>query len=249
MQTKASISFGMVYIPVKLETAVRESDISFRQLHRESKKRIRYVKTCDDCGEVKQKDIVKAYEYEKGRYVVFEDAELEALKSGKNKAVSLQVFINLEDIDPVYFDKTYYVYPDGSDKAYELLRRTLFEQQKAGIAKYVMNYKEKLVVLRAKERCLMLSTLFFFDEVQAAPSFLQESLSGQETELAALLVSKMSGVFDPRDYKDEYKQKLQAQIEQKVSGKEITAPPSESANVTVDLLAALTASIDGAYTH
>lgn len=243
---KASISFGLVYIPVKLHAAVKPNDIGFNMLDKETKSRIKYKKTCVDCDgrEVKQENIVKGFEYEDGKYVVFTNEDFEKVKSAKDKNITIERFVELKEIDPVYFDRAYYVEPTGGERAFLLLLRAMEEGGKAGLAKTVLGTKETLVVLRAREGKLIINTLFFYDEV-VKPSFNvpQSELNEQELTLAKSLLEGMSGRFAAEDFKDEYSEKLRAAIETKIAGKEIEAPEEKKTHNIASLMDALQESV------
>lgn len=242
---KTSISFGLVYIPIQLVATVINNRITFNQLDKKTGSRIRYKKTCDECDgkEVPPEDIVKAYEYEKHRYVIFDDEDLEKIKSDKDKSIVIEQFVNYDEIPSVYYNKPYYVLPSGADKAFLLLIKAMEEQNKVGIAKTVMGSKETLVAIIAKDGELTLNTMYFYDEIKERPKKeIDASVSSQELELANAIIKSMSSPFDPTKYKDEYTAKVLAAIEQKVAGKEITAP-KESVGKIIDLMEALKLSL------
>lgn len=243
---KASISFGLVYIPVKLHAAIKPNEIGFNMLEKETKSRIKYKKTCVDCDgrEVKQEDIVKGYEYEDDKYVIFTDEDFEKIKSTKDKNITIERFVELNEIDPIYFDRAYYVEPTGGERAFLLLLKAMEEGGKAGIAKTVLGTKETLVVLRAREGKLIINTLYFYDEV-VKPSFNvpQSELNSQELNLAKSLLEGMSGRFAADEFKDEYSEKLRAAIAAKIAGKEIEAPEEKKVYNIASLMDALQQSV------
>lgn len=243
---KASISFGLVYIPVKLHAAIKPNEIGFNMLDKETKSRIKYKKTCVDCDgrEVKQEDIVKGYEYEDDKYVIFTDEDFEKIKSTKDKNITIERFVELKEIDPIYFDRAYYVEPTGGERAFLLLLKAMEEGGKAGIAKTVLGTKETLVVLRAREGKLIINTLYFYDEV-VKPSFNvpQSELNSQELTLAKSLLEGMSGRFAAEEFKDEYSEKLRAAIAAKIAGKEIEAPEEKKVYNIASLMDALQQSV------
>lgn len=248
MAIKTSISFGLVYIPVKLQNVIKNNDISFNLLHKKYKSRIYYRRMCPECeNDVPQEDIVKGYEYEDGKYVIFYDEDFEKIKSKKDKTVTIEKFIDIADIDPVYYQKAYYVQPAaGAEKAFNLLLKTLQNQGKVGIAKTVLGTKDNLVALRAKGDDMILSTMYFYEEVQAnSYKANQIEVNQRELELAKAIVENMSGKFDITAYKDEYRQKILDAIEQKVSGKEIVTPKEkEGYHNVISLMDALEKSIE-----
>ena len=150
---KCSISFGLVYIPVTLHASVKTQDVGFNMLDKKTMSRVKYKKTCEECDgrEVKQEDIVKGYEYEDDKYVVFTEEDFEKLKTKKDKNITIQKFVDIAEIDPIYYDRPYYVNPTGAENAYALLLRAMEEEKKVGIAKTVLGNKETLIALRAKD--------------------------------------------------------------------------------------------------
>ncbi|KAB7673055.1 Ku protein [Bacillus sp. B1-b2] len=250
---KGNISFGLVSIPIKLHTATEDKDIKLRTLHKECHAPIKYEKKCTSCGkEVAPEDIVKAYEYAKGKYVVLDEEELEKIrKEQEDKAVEIIDFVQMEEIDPIYFEKCYYMSSgEGGNKAYALLREALVETRKVGIAKIIIRAKEQLAVIRVYKNTLCLETIHFPDEVRKiedVPNVPAENeIAKKELDTAILLIDQLTTAFDPSKYTDEYRTALLDLIETKKQGKEIVissdSKPVES-NV-MDLMAALQASID-----
>lgn len=249
---KGSISFGLVNIPIKLHTATEDKDIKLRTLHKKCHAPIKYEKICTVCEEeVKPEEIVRAYEYTKGKYVVLDEEDLEKLKKeNEEKAVEIIDFVKMEEIDPIYFDRSYYMSPnDGGGKAYSLLRKALQETQKVGIAKIIIRSKEQLAVIRVYENTLVMETIHFPDEVRNAgdvPNVPSENkVTKKELDTAILLIDQLTTEFKPGKYTDEYRSALLELIESKRAGKETVTPAAkeQAANVT-DLMAALQASID-----
>lgn len=249
---KGSISFGLVNIPIKLHAATEDKDIKLRNLHKECHSPIKYEKKCPVCEvEIKNEDIVKAYEYTKGKFVVLEDEELESLKKEKEeKAVEIIDFIKMVQIDPILFDRTYFMSPsEGGGKAYSLLRKALAESEKVGLAKIIIRSKEQLAVIRVYENTLVMETLHYPDEVRSAgdvpnvPS--EDKVTDKELSTAILLIDQLTSDFEPEKYTDDYRTALLELIESKRTGKEVVIPneKEKTSNVT-DLMAALQASID-----
>lgn len=250
---KGSISFGLVNIPVKLHTATENKDVKLRQLHKECNSPINYKKVCPICDkEVQNEEIVKAYEYAKNKFVVLDDEELENLrKENDEKAVDIIEFVKLEEIDPIYFEKSYFLSPDsGGGKAYALLRKALQESGKIGIAKMMIRSKEQLAILRVYGNTLLVETIHFPDEVRKAenvpniPS--EEKLDQKEIETALMLIEQLTVSFDPEKYTDEYRTALLELIEQKKAGETVTAKERETKipSDMTDLMSALQASLD-----
>ena len=248
---KGSISFGLVNIPVKLHAAIEDKDIKFRSLHEKCHTPIKYEKICPSCKqEVEAKEIVKGYEVAKGKFVVVEEDELKELKAGsEEKAVEIIDFIKLQEIDPIYFNKSYYMSPDGGGKAYGLLRKALLESEKVGIAKIMIRSKEQLAVIRVFENILLMETIHYPDEVRKAsevpniPS--SDHVSKKEIDTAIMLIDQLTTTFRPDQYRDDYRLKVLELIEAKRTGKElVTVKEKAPATEMNDLMAALQASID-----
>lgn len=168
---KGSISFGLVNIPIKLHAATEDKDISLRTLHKECHSPIKYEKVCPVCQkEVGKEDIVRAFEYTKGKFVVLEDSELEELKKqNEEKSVEIMDFVKIEEIDPIYFNRSYFMSPnDGGIKAYSLLRQALKESNKVGLAKIIIRSKEQMAVIRVVDNTLLMETIHYPDEVRSA---------------------------------------------------------------------------------
>lgn len=249
---KGSISFGLVNIPIKLHAAVEDKDIKLRTLHKECHSPIKYEKVCPVCNiEVKPEEIVKAYEYTKGKFVVLDEDELEKLRKDKEeKAVEIIDFVKMEEIDPIYYDRSYYMSPgDNGAKAYSLLRKALLEAGKAGLARIIIRSKEQMAVIRVSENILVMETIHYPDEVRSAkdvPNVPEENkITKKELDTAILLIDQLTTEFEPEKYTDEYRSALMELIESKRNGQEvITAAQKEIKSNVTDLMAALQASID-----
>ncbi len=244
---KGSISFGLVYIPVTLHNSIKKNDIGFNMIDKKTMSRVRYKKTCEDCGgrEVKQEDIVKGFEYEDGKYVIFEEKDFEKLKSKKDKNITIEQFVDIAEVDPIYYDKPYYVVPTGAEKAYTVLLSAMEQSGKAAIAKTVLGTKETLVMIRAKDGQMLLNTLFFAEEAVKNPANeVTEKGSAAELKMAQTIIESMTGKFEPEKYKDEYRGKVQEAIKKKIAGKEILAPKEKNAATVSNLMEALTKSLE-----
>jgi len=250
---KGSISFGLVNIPVKLHTATENKDIKLRQIHKECHTPISYQKTCPGCDkEVKNEDIVKAYEYEKNKFVVLDDDDLEKLKKeNEDKSVEIIDFVKLEEIDPIYFEKSYFLAPDtGGGKAYLLLRQALEESGKIGVAKIMIRSKEQLAVMRVYGKTLLMETIHFPDEVRNAGDVSipeEQTITKKELDTALMLIKQLTTTFDPEKYNDDYRTALMELIDEKRSGKEIVEskdPKKPAKSNVTDLMSALQASVD-----
>ena len=249
---KGSISFGLVNIPIKLHTATEDKDIKLRTLHNKCNAPLKYEKVCSVCEEeVKPEDIVKAYEYTKGKFVVLDNEELEKLrKENEDKAVEIIDFVKMDQIDPIYYDRSYYMSPsEGGGKAYSLLRKALLESQKVGLAKIIIRSKEQLAVIRVYDNVLVMETIHYPDEVRKAgdvPSVpAEDKVTERELATAIMLIDQLTTDFEPEKYTDEYRTALLELIESKRSGQEtVSAATKEVASNVTDLMAALQASID-----
>lgn len=244
---KGAISFGLVYIPVALYTATQDNDIHFNQLHKEDISRIRYKKTCSHCGkEVGAGDIIKGFEYDKDKYVVVTDSDLEMIKTEKDKTIQILHFADLDTINPIYYEKSYHTVPEaGGEKAFELLRAAMKDESKVAIAKTVMGNKETLLAIIPAQENLLISTMFFEDDIKELPkSFARPTLNEGELDMAKTLIRSMAKPFEPDLYKDEYQERLRDLIQKKISGKEIVAAREEAPSNVIDLMDALKRSIE-----
>jgi len=248
-----TISFGLLNVPVRMYSAVARRSIALREIRESDSARIKHRRVAEGTDEeVPYENIVKAYELSPGQYVPLGKDEMAALAPEKTRAIDVQDFVDIEEIDPMYFDSPYYLGPaDGAEKAYSLLASAMESSGKAAIARFVFRNKEHLSAIRASDGVLTLTTMRFHDEV-VPPSELDDSLpdkapkvAKREREMAEQLIDSLSTKFNPNDYRDEYREQLLALIEQKADGKEIVAPEAEAPKATKapDLMAALEESI------
>jgi DNA end-binding protein Ku len=247
-----AISFGLVNVPVKLYSAVSRKTVRFNQLNAETGNRIQQKRVDPETGEeVSYDQIVKGYELTKDRYVVITPDELDALDPEKTRTVDIEDFVDLDEIDPVYYDHPYYLVPDkGAAKAYGLLLGAMKEANKVAIARVVLRSKEQLVAIRPAGDVLMMETMLFHDEVVPAddiedlPEGKELKATDRELKMAQQLIDSLTSEFDPTTYRDEYREKVLELIEMKASGQEIAVQPEapEPARVP-DLMAALEASL------
>jgi DNA end-binding protein Ku len=248
-----TISFGLLNVPVRLYSAVARRNIALREIRESDSARIKHRRVAEGTDEeVPYENIVKAYELAPGQYVPLSKDEMAALAPEKTRAIDVQDFVDIEEIDPMYFDSPYYLGPaEGAEKAYSLLAAAMESSGKAAIARFVFRNKEHLSAIRASDGVLTLTTMRFHDEV-VPPSDLDDSLpdkapkvARREREMAEQLIESLSTEFKPGDYKDEYREQLLALIERKAEGKEIVAPETEEPKATKapDLMAALEQSI------
>lgn len=240
---KGGIQFGMVYFPVVLYTAAKRSEIGFNLIDRQSMSRIKYKKISSTGDEVKAEDIVKGYEYEDGKYVLFDDDDFEKIKSARDRNITIELFVSEGEVDPVYFDKAYYALPAGGEKAFSLFASALEAEKKAAVGRAVMGTKETLVYLRAVDGALIASTLFFRDEVNVEKPATLPKPSEKELDLAGRVISEMTGKYRPENYSNEYYTKLKNAIERKIEGKEIVREKGSEGTVA-DLMEALKLSLE-----
>jgi DNA end-binding protein Ku len=252
---KGSISFGLVSIAVKLYSATEEKDISFHQVHREDGGRIKYKRVCSICGEeVAYNDIAKGYELADGDVVVLTDDDLAELPLTSSREIDVLQFVPLEQVDPIFFNKSYYLEPEArAAKAYVLLRDTLEESGRVAVVKVALRRREALATLRVREGVLTLETMLWPDEIRKPEfGFLNDSVEArpQELAMAASLVESMSGDFDPTEFTDQYRAAVESVVEAKIQGRDLIPAPdvadSGESGKVVDLVAALQASIDAA---
>lgn len=248
---KGSISFGLVNIPVRMFTATEERDIRFRQLHKECHTPIKYTKMCPHCErEVDASEIVRGYEYEKGHFVMIDDSDLEAITPDTRRAIEILDFVDLKEIDPIYFDKSYFLSPqETGEKAYALLRAAMEASGKIAVAQVTMRNRQSLAVIRLYEHCIMLETIYYPDEVRPVnqvPALPEATIPLAENELkmATELIGNMTIAFDPAKYTDEYRSELQAMIEKKLEGQEIATAPTVARTNVIDLMQALKESLE-----
>jgi DNA end-binding protein Ku len=245
------VSFGLVNVPVKLMTATSPKDVRFHQLHDEDFGRINQKRVCSiDGEEVDFGHIVKGYDLGGGRYVVIEPEELASIDVEATRTIDIEEFVDLAEIDPVFFEKSYYLVPDGrAEKPYALLVETMQATGKVALGRFVLRTKQYLATLRARDGVLVLATMLYADEVVdpaefEVPTAADTAPSKKELAMAAQLVESLSGPFDPTKYTDDYREKVLSLIEAKADGEIITQPEvaAEKAPV-VDLMAALEASL------
>jgi len=247
---KGAISFGLVTIPVKMYAATESKEIKFNYLHKECKTPINYQKVCPVCNKkLTTEDIVKGYEYEKGKYVVLQDEDFEKLPLDSIKAVQILDFVDLKEIDHVYYMKSYFLAPaDFGAKGYKLLYQALLDTGKIAIAKIFLRTKENLATLRIYQNCLMLETMFYPDEVRSTQSIPELDLEGiqvheNELKMAKSLIENLTAPFEPSKYTSTYRQKLYELIEAKIADNEITEVQKPQEVKIVDLMEGLRASV------
>lgn len=248
-----TISFGLLNVPVRMYSAVARRNIALREIREADSARIKHRRVAEGTDEeVPYENIVKAYELSPGQYVPLSKDEMAALAPEKTRAIDVQDFVDIEEIDPMYFDSPYYLGPaESAEKAYSLLAAAMENSGKAAIARFVFRNKEHLSAIRATDGVLTLTTMRFHDEVVPASELddaipdKQPKVAKKEREMAEQLIDSLSTKFNPGDYRDEYREQLLGLIEKKAEGKEIVAPEAEEPKATKapDLMAALEESI------
>jgi DNA end-binding protein Ku len=250
-----SISFGLLNVPVKLYSAVSKQTVRFRELREDDGARIRHKRVAESDGkEVPYEKIVKGYEYAPDQYVVLTKDELAELDPKRTRAIEIQDFVDLDDIDPIYFEQPYYLGPDkGAERAYSLLVQAMKEARKVAIARFVLRNKEHLAAIRPMDDVLTLTTMRFHDEVSSPQDLDGEVFEEakpkkpekRELEMAKQLIESLTSDFKPNQYRDEYREELLDLLERKAAGKEVVTAPSEEPKPTKapDLMAALEESL------
>lgn len=245
-----AISFGLVSIPVKLYVAASSEAPSFNLLHAACGNRIRQQRFCPVCNEVVDREnLIKGYEFAKDQYVKVTDEELKALEGEASEAIEISEFLPLAKVDPIYFEKSYYLGPDkGGEKAYRLLADTMTQVGKVALAKFVLRGKENLVIVRSAQNGLMMHTMYFADEVRSfdeIPKGESAKITAAESGLAVRLIDELSNdEFEPQKYEDEYAQRVMELVNKKSEGQEVTlAQPPQQRGQVIDLMAALKGSL------
>lgn len=241
---KTSISFGLVNIPVIINPIIKNNDVSFNQLHKKCLSRIKYVKYCSHCKkEVKQSEIIRGYEYEKDKYITLGDEEFNNLKSEDEKTIEIVGFINLKEIDPVYYEKSYVVSVNNKSKAYSLFKDALEKTKKVALAKTVIGTKFYYVILRLSEGIMVMNTLYFEEEVVMPEAVVEAKYTKKELDLAVELINSLDMKFVPAELVDEYQTKIKKAIDLKIDGKEIKKTKKKNEKSIKDLMTALEMSL------
>jgi len=237
--------------PIKLFPATSSSSLRFNQIHKECQTRIKYQKYCPQCGrEVASEEILKAYPYEKDKYVVMEEDDFDNVNLETTKSINILKFVGQGQVDPIYFDKTYFVIPDGpiAMDGYVLIREAMKRIGKVAVAKVVLSGKEHLTAIRVKGDALIMSTLYYQDEVKSAAVFDElkygASIGPADLKLAKQLVENVTGDFDPSEFRDEYQEKLLDIVKDKVAGKVVVVAPQVEVGKVINLMEALKQSVD-----
>jgi DNA end-binding protein Ku len=246
-----SISFGLVNIPIGLALATQRDDVSFRTLHRECGTPIKQKRWCPHHErEVEADELVKGWEVAKGEYVVVEESDLESVALQRSQSIEILRFVKLEDVDPVYFDRTYYLAPAAADaqrRPYVLLLRAMQETGMAAVGKFVLWGKENLCLIRAQGETLAMELLFFADDVRSKAE-IEEAVEATEVRdaelgLAEQVINSLVGDWEPQDFENEYRRDLKAMLDAKLSGEQITRPEPVAETPVIDLMEALRRSV------
>jgi DNA end-binding protein Ku len=244
---KGHLTFGLISIPVRMTTAARGERISFNQLHKECHSRLKQPLFCPTCNRmVERSEIVKGYEYEKDQYVLFSEEELDKIEPASARVAEIMEFVKLAEVDPLYFDASYYLAPDeGGAKAYQLLMKAMEESGYAAIAKLTMHQREHVVVVRPGTKGLTLHTMFYSNEIRAAESSSTDKveLKDQEKKLAQQLIENLAVPFEPLKYKDAYQENVRGMIAAKLKGQEVTEVAQPHMAPVIDLMEALKKSL------
>jgi len=246
-----SITFGLVNVPVRIYSAIEEHKLHFHYLHEKDDSPIGYQKVCKkEDKPVPDDEIVKAFEYSKGEYVVMEDEDFEAAQIEGYKTINITDFVSYGEIDPIYFAKTYYVGPqDGAEKVYSLLVRAMEDSELAAVTKFVMRDKQHLGALRIREGVITLEQLYFADEIRSIKAIKasKRKVDRRELQMAQALIKSFTGKWKPEQYKDTYRNELMKVIRAKRKGQEVHRAPEVEEEGPIDLMAALRESVDAAH--
>ncbi len=245
---KGHLTFGLISIPIRLFSAARGERLSFNQLHKECHSRVKQPLFCPTCNRmVERTEIVKGYEYEKDQYVLFTEEEMDKVEPASARTMEILEFVKLEEVDPLYFDASYYATPEEAGaKAYQLLMKAMEQSGYAAIAKLCMHQREYIVVVRPRAKGLTLHTMFYTNEIRQVAEYGQTDkaeLKEQEKKLAQQLIESLAAPFEPDKYRDEYQESLRAMIDAKLKGQEVAAVPHPQMAPVIDLMEALKKSL------
>lgn len=244
MNYHTAISFGLVHIPVIMNSAIKNNDITFNMLHKKCGEKLEYIRYCPHCKiDVKQKEIEKGYEYIDDSYIVFTDDDFEKLKSENDKIIEIISFVNINDIDPIYYDKSYTLTSNNSSKAFNLFKEALRKSKKVAIAKTYMRNKAYYVVIRFGYDNIIMDTLYYEEEIKMQKEKVKKDFTDTELKTAIQLIDAMSEEFKPEEYKDEYQTRLRKAIDKKINGKEIQQYKKKKTRSVSDLMTALEESL------
>ncbi len=244
MNYQTNISFGLVNIPVILNSAIKDNNVTFNLLHKKCDTRLEFIRYCPHCDtEVKPTDIVKGYEYKDNNYITFTNEEFQKLKSDNEKSMEIIAFVNINEIDPVYYDKSYVLSPNKSTKAFELLKEALRQSKKVAIAKTYLHNRLYYVVIRFGYENMLLNTLYYEEEVKLKQEAHKKEFTEAELKMAIKLVDSLTNKFKPETYKDEYQNRIKDAIDKKIHGQKIKKVKGKKTKSIDDLYKALEASL------
>ena len=247
---KGTISFGLVSIPIRLYAAARPRRTALHQIHKECKTRLRQPLFCPHCNrQVDRSEVVKGYEYEPGQYVTIEPDEIKKITPPSGQVMEILAFLEQEDVDPIYFDSSFFALPDQhAEKPYRLLLKALEDTNKMGVAKATMHQREYTIFIRARENGLTLHTMYYKNEIASVEGYgsnYDVKLKPEEVKLANQLVESLSGSFKSEAYKDEFQERLNELIDAKLKGKTVVAAPKAGKAPVIDMMQALKKSLAG----
>jgi DNA end-binding protein Ku len=246
-----TITFGLVVIPVRLYAATERKNVSFRLLHKECSTPVRYMKWCPNCErDLRQDEIVKAYEYQKGEHVVITEEDMEAIPGPSAHVIEILDFVSLNDVDPVYYEKSFFLEPrEGAEKAYSVLFGAMRDQGKVALAKVAIRAKETLAIVRTyRDKFILLETMFWADEVRSGDELRipeEAEIGDREFSMAKTLIETLSAEFEPAKYRSRQREAVSELIQKKIQGREVVRQPQAGAQV-IDLMEALRRSVEKA---
>jgi len=244
MALKTAVTFGLVHIPVSINPVIKNNDISFNYLHKKCLNRVNYIKYCPTCKkDVKNTDLIKGYEYNSDKYVTFDNNDFDSLKTNEDKVIDIISFVNLNEIDPIYFEKSYYLDIDKNNKAFSLFINALKNSKKVAIAKTVIGTKSYYVVLRFSLSNIIMTTLYYDEEIRLNEKIEDVKYTEKEMNLALKLIEEMTDEFRPEDYVDEYQEKIKKAIDKKIDGKELKKEKQKRKVTVTNLMDALEKSL------
>jgi DNA end-binding protein Ku len=245
---KGHLTFGLVSFPVRLLAAARSESISFNQLHKEDGSRIKQVIFCQSEDKpIPRNEIVKGYEYEKGKYVVVDDEDIKKVAPKTARVMEIQEFVKADEVDPVFLESSYYMAPEeGGEKPYALLFETMKQTKYYGVAKVAMHNREHVVILRPGDKGMILHTMYYADEVRRADEFNTDAtnLKEKEVAMAKMLVESLVSDFEPSKYHDTYRSNLRAMIDAKIAGQSVIETPESKIAPVIDIMEALKRSLE-----
>ena len=244
MATHSNVSFGLVNIPVIINPIIKDNDTSFNQLHNKCLTRVKYVKYCPHCKkDLLEKDIIKGYEYEKGNYLIFNKDELNKLKPENDHEIEVVAFVDINEISPVYFEKSFYLSTENKSKAYQLFYEALKKTKLVALCKCIISSKFYYCILRLTKEGIVMTTLYFDEEINMPENNIKSEAGEKELKLAIEIINNMKAKFEPEKYKDEYQDNIRKAINDKLDGKQIKKVRSKSKHQIDNLLEALEKSL------